>query len=113
MNLGRQVLEGVTIVSVDEPLEVDVGNAEDFKEAALRAMGDDQTVIIDASFIDFFDSAGMGALLSLQKRVAQKQGTLALAGLNRAVQDVFRMVGFDVVFVTYPDVAQAISALKR
>ena len=99
------------MVSVAEPLEVDLGNADEFKSKVLEAMGDTRLVILDAARVEFFDSAGMAALLSLQKRLAIRDGKLVLAGLNRSILEIFRMVGFDVVFETYPDVPRAVAAL--
>jgi anti-sigma B factor antagonist len=113
MRLDRQELEGVTVISVAEPLEVDVGNADEFKAKALEAMGPARLVVLDAALVEFFDSAGMAALLSLQKRAAQRQGKMVLACLNRPVEEIFRMVGFDVVFQTYRDVPEAVAALKK
>lgn len=113
MRVNRQELEGVTVISLAEPLEVDIGNADEFKAKALEAMGPSRLVVLDASLVEFFDSAGMAALLSLQKRASQRQGRVVLAHLNRPVQEIFRMVGFDVVFQTFRDVPQAVAALKE
>ncbi len=112
MRVDRQETEGVTVIVLAEPVEVDVGNADEFKSKALDAIGAAQRVVLDAARVDFFDSAGMAALLSLQKRTTQRQGKLVLAGLTRPVQDVFRMVGLDVVFETFPSVPEAVAAIK-
>lgn len=112
MRVDRQLIDGVTVVTVAEPLEVAFGNADDFREAALQAIGDATDVVLDASLVGFFDSDGMSALLTLQKRVGERRGRMVLAGLNRSIQEIFTMVGFDVVFLTYPDVPQAVAALR-
>ncbi len=113
MRLERRVVEGVTVVTLAESLEVDVGNADEFKDSALAVIGDDPLVVLDVARVDFFDSAGMAALLSLQRRVTQRNGTLVLAGLNRPVKEIFRMVGFDVIFQIFGEVSQAVAALRR
>ncbi len=113
MRVESRETEGVIVVAVTEPVEVDVGNADEFKSRTLEAIGAAQRVVLDATRVDFFDSAGMAALLSLQKRTTQRQGKLVLAGLTRPVQDVFRMVGFDVVFETFPSVPEAVAAIKE
>lgn len=112
MKMSREVIDGVTVVRLDESLEIDVGNAGGFKTFALDAMGDAPRVVLDLSRVEFFDSAGMGALFSLHKRVADRRGAIVLAGLTRPVMEMFRMVGFDVVFVCVPDVATALARLK-
>jgi anti-anti-sigma factor len=113
VRVDRQDIEGVTVISVAEPVEVDIGNADEFKTRALEALGTDSTFVLDVGRVGFFDSAGMAALLSLQKRAAQRRGKVVLACLNRPVEEVFRMVGFDVVFEVYRDVPKAVAALKK
>lgn len=112
MKIERRSVEGVLVIEVAEPVEVDIGNADAFKASALAALGAERDVVLDVSLVEFFDSAGMGALLALQKRVAERGGRIALAGVNRAVQEVFRMVGFDVIFPTYPDAAAAAASFR-
>jgi anti-anti-sigma factor len=112
MKVERQLHEGVTVVAVSESLEVDAGNAEAFRDVVLEAISDDRCVVLDASRVEFFDSAGMGVLLGIQKRLAAKNGTLVLAGLNRAILEIFQMVGFDVIFKICPDVSEAVATLQ-
>ena len=54
----------------------------------------------------------MGGLLALKKRLKQQDGQLVIAGANHSVVEVFRMVGFDVMFINHPDVASAVGALN-
>lgn len=112
MKVGRQQVEGVTVVAVSEPIEVDTGNADAFKDAILEAIGDDLRIVLDASLVEFFNSAGMGALFAVQKRLARQQGALVLAGLNQAIQEIFKMVGFDVIFEIHPEVPGAIESMQ-
>lgn len=112
MTVERHEVDGVTVVVVTDLKEVDVASADAFKESVLRAMGEDSKVVIDVSTIEFFDSAGMRVLLSIKKHIVQKNGKLVLAGLNRPARDIFRMVGFDVIFLIYPDIPQAVAAVK-
>jgi len=112
MKMVGQVLEGVTVISVAEKMEIDISNAEEFKLAALEAIGGAGSVILDATLVDFFDSAGMASLLSIQKRQVEAGGSFALAGLAQPVLEIFNMIGFDIVFKTYADVPQAITAIR-
>ncbi len=111
MNIEREDVASVVVVRVGDPVEIDVGNADEFKHDVLAEIGDAVRVVLDLSRVSFFDSAGMGALLSVQKRMAERGGAVVLAGLSRAVSDIFRMVGFDVVFVCVPDVERGIRRL--
>ncbi|HKQ61186.1 MAG TPA: STAS domain-containing protein [Candidatus Polarisedimenticolaceae bacterium] len=113
MRLERHVVGGCPVISAVETLEVNVGNCEEFRRRFAALLGAaDRSVILDAERIGFFDSAGMGSLLSLQKLLRARQGQLAVAALNRATRAVFGMVGFDVVFPTFADVASAVGALR-
>jgi anti-sigma B factor antagonist len=111
MKVTGQAFDTVVVVSIDGPAEIDIGNAEAFRDGALAAIGNATRVVVDCGYVEFFDSAGLGALLAVQKRIAERGGKLVLASVNRAVADIFRMVGFDVVFLTYPDLPRAIQAL--
>jgi anti-sigma B factor antagonist len=111
MKIVTEKVGEVVVVSVDAPVEIDVGNADAFRDGAVEGIEGATLAVIDCGFIDFFDSAGLGALLSIQKRMAERGGKLVLASVNRAVHDIFRMVGFDVVFLTYVDLPRALAAL--
>jgi anti-sigma B factor antagonist len=113
MELKRDIVDGIPVIGLAEPAEIDISNAEAFKQAFEELLQeDDRQVVLDASRVEFFDSAGMGSLLTIQKRLKVQDGQIAISGLNRSVAEVFHMVGFDVVFVTLPDVGQAVRHFK-
>jgi len=113
LRVERHLSGGVTVVSIAEPIEIDAATADAFKEAVAAAIDDAVKAVLDISLVEFFDSAGMGALLGIQKRVAQANGRLILVGQSRAVREVFQMVGFDLVFDVQPDVPLALAALNE
>lgn len=113
MRLTTSTLDGVLVITVEGPVEIDVGNADDFKAAAIEAAGDSPRVVLDCAGVEYFDSAGMGALLSLQKHVVLARGRLSLCGVNRACQEVFRMVGLDSVFTWHPTADAAAGVLRH
>jgi len=113
MNMKRDVIDGIAVIGPAEPVQIDINNVDDFENSFADQLGDDdRDVVLDASRVEFFDSAGMGALLSLQKRVQQRNGRLVIAGMNRSVSEVFRMIGFDMVFAIHPDARRAVESLK-
>lgn len=113
MKIISRDLEGVRVISPAEPLEIDLTNSRSFKELAIEAAGDSRDVVLDAKHVEFFDSSGMTALLALNKHAASRGGRLYITGLNRAIMDIFRMVGFDVVFNICDDLPQAVSRIKK
>lgn len=58
-----------------------------------------QSLILDFSDVDYVSSAGLRLLLSLQKKMAAKDG-MKLIGVNEDVNDVFEVTGFDEI-LTY------------
>ena len=113
MDLTRTVVDDVPVIGLAEKIEIDLGNFEEFKAAFAKSLKkSDRQVVLDVSNVEFFDSAGMGVLLSLQKRLKERDGQVVIAGLNRSVAEVFRMVGFDLVFVTFPGVDEAVQSFK-
>ena len=113
MELIRTVVDNVPVFGLAGHVEIDLGNFEEFKTTFRDLLKkSDRQVVLDVSNVDFFDSAGMGVLLSVQKILKQRDGQLVIAGLNRSVAEVFRMVGFDLVFVTFAGVDEAVQSFK-
>jgi anti-sigma B factor antagonist len=114
MKLERSIVGGRTVIGISEPLEINLTNCDEFKSGFLSELTEDDTsVILDASLIEFFDSAGMSSLLSLQKELKQRQGLLVLAGLKRQVLEVFQMLGFDSIFHSFADIGPAAEFLNQ
>jgi len=113
MNMKRDVIEGIAVIGPADPVQIDINNLADFEASFAAQLEDgDRDVVLDASRVEFFDSAGMGSLLGLQKIVQQRGGRMVVAGLNRSVAEVFHMIGFDMVFAIHPDARRAAESLK-
>lgn len=111
MEFASREDHGVTVVVAGGPLEVELSNADRFRDDLLAKIGDAKLAVLDATAVEFFDSAGMGALLAVHRSLEKRGGRLALAGLSRQVQEVFQMIGFDMVFPIHPDVTAAVADL--
>ena len=48
--------------------------------------------------LEYISSAGLGLLLSTQKRLAESGNSLTLTNMNKHIRDVFRYSGFDTIF---------------
>ena len=53
---------------------------------------------IDFSGLEYISSAGLGILLSNQKRLNSQGFGLKLVNLNKHIRDIFLMTGFDKIF---------------
>jgi len=55
--------------------------------------------VVDFTGLDYISSAGMGVLLGVQKRLSDSGHSLKLVNLNRHIREIFRIAGFDRVFL--------------
>ncbi|CAA7627709.1 Anti-sigma factor antagonist [Candidatus Terasakiella magnetica] len=67
-------------------------------------------LIIDMSGVDFLDSSGLGALVSLSRKLGGR-GTLALSGAREPVLSLLTMSRMDQVFVLASNIDAARKAL--
>jgi anti-sigma B factor antagonist len=60
----------------------------------------DQATSCDVSFehLDYISSAGMGALLGIQKRLSANGHGLTLTQMNRHIRELFTIAGFHHIF---------------
>jgi anti-sigma B factor antagonist len=114
VNLSYRLEAGVGIIEAKAP-RIDAAVAIQFKdrfseltgqapdgaaaEAGLTEVG---TVLLDMSEVEFLDSSGLGAVVAARKLLGSDR-TLALAGLQPAVDKVMRLTHMDRVFPIYPD----------
>ena len=58
--------------------------------------------IFDFSECTFIDSTGLGALVSIYKKCAEKDGSIKLKALNPEVEKLFKLTRLDKVFEICP-----------
>ena len=67
--------------------DVDVGNTLALRETLSSALGDGrERVLLDLQQVEFIDSAGVGLLVTGQRRAAAAGGALALAAVTPSLQ---------------------------
>ena len=65
-------------------------------------------IVVDLQDVDFVDSSGLGLLIALLKRAAQRDGDVKLAGLQKNVRMVFEITRTYKVFDIYDSVEEAL-----
>ncbi|HEX5131316.1 MAG TPA: STAS domain-containing protein [Candidatus Krumholzibacteria bacterium] len=55
--------------------------------------------VVDFAALDYISSAGMGVLLGAQKRLSGSGQALKLINMNKHIREIFRIAGFDKVFL--------------
>ncbi|GAB6067206.1 STAS domain-containing protein [Methylothermus subterraneus] len=104
MQIETEKQKGWTILRLREP-RVDAHLSDALKEFFLKLLeSGEKRLLVDLTEVRFIDSSGLGALLSGYKNANLHQGTLALAGLQPRVKEMFELTRLNRVFEVYGSV---------
>ena len=88
---------GVYLIRVEGQLIV--GNRQELKTAVQEALEHaERRFVIDFSRTGYIDSSGLGALVSISKRIREQGGELRLSGLNEDLRSLFELTKLDTLF---------------
>jgi anti-sigma B factor antagonist len=88
-----------------------VGNRHELKQKVLDALdGGERKFLIDFTNTGYIDSSGLGALVSLSKKIREQSGELRLAGLNDDLRTLFELTKLDSLFAINESVQEALAA---
>lgn len=97
MDLDVSKQNEITYVRPPGP-RLDALQTLDFKEAMRKVVGEsDGTICLDLASIEFMDSSGLGAIVSVS-RIMGNDRMLELSHLQPIVAKVFRLTKMDSVF---------------
>ncbi|MDO8528240.1 MAG: STAS domain-containing protein [Deltaproteobacteria bacterium] len=83
---------------------LDADSVAHFKKTAYElADGGKNCMVLDCSALDFVDSMGLGALISLLRRLRTGKGDLKIAALSNDVRSVFEITRLHRLFEITPD----------
>ena len=112
MRIVEQKIGSNVILSVLEPRLV-ADKAQSFKDAVARYCSDGPTsMVLDLAKVEFIDSTGLGAILSVLKRMP-KGSELLVCRLNEAVTNMFMLTRMDRVFTICKTVDEAVTVLSH
>ena len=90
---------------------LDASVAPAFRQAVLQLVeGGDTRLVLDLSGLEFLDSSGLGAMVSILKALGSRGG-LAVCGLQGSVLSLFKLTRMDQVFVIVADRDEAVARL--
>ena len=90
---------------------LDADSVAGFKKLAYDLVNDGSTrFVIDCTNLSFIDSMGLGVLISLLRRVRQREGDVKVASLTDEVKTIFEITRLHRLFDVCSD---SNSALKR
>ena len=99
---------GVAVIRVDGQLIV--GNRQELKDLIQAALErGERRILVDFSHTGYIDSSGLGALVSMCKRVRELGGELKLSGLNDDLRSLFELTKLDTLFVIADTPQQALA----
>jgi anti-sigma B factor antagonist len=80
-------------------------------ESLAAAFGSGHRLVLDFSEVRLLTSAGIGALINIDRECRAKGGRMALFGLSDELMGLLKMTKLDRVFTIKPDEAGAIAAV--
>lgn len=99
---------GVLVVEVEGQLIV--GNRQELKATIQTALDNgERKLLIDFGKTGYIDSSGLGALVSISKKVREQGGELRLAGLNEDLRSLFELTKLDTLFAIADSSTQALA----
>ncbi len=99
---------GVTVIAVDGQLIV--GNRQELKNLVQDALEEgDRKFLIDFAGTAYIDSSGLGALVSISKKIREHGGELRLAELNEDLRALFELTKLDTLFAIAESRAEALA----
>jgi anti-sigma B factor antagonist len=112
MKIAIETKGAVMLVRV-QANQVGADTADQFRTQILKDLPrEGARVALDLTLVEFMDSSGLGALVSLLKAV-RPTGELVLFGLKPSVQEILRLTHLDSVFVAAPNEDAAFALFTR
>lgn len=109
MSFSLERTDDILIVTVEGQLVVT--NRQEFKQSILDAVEQGvRLVVVDFTSSGYIDSSGLGALVSLSRRLREGGGDLRLVGLNEDLRTLFELTRLDALFPLYATRADALAA---
>lgn len=104
---------GIGVVLVSKALTAATVDA--FRDQLLQWQAAEPEVknyVIDLEQVDFMDSAGLGTLIAVLKRVTEQGGDMKIANLQKKPRMVFEITRAYKVFEIYESVEEAIKGFE-
>lgn len=111
MRFETESVDNILIVSPPQG-DLDASNSDEFKRDIAAVVDGYKKVILNIEPVPFMDSAGMGALLSVYKKVMADGGQFRIYGLSKEVKTLFDLVRMQRLFEIHQEKESAVQSLK-
>ena len=109
MGFSKTLNDGVAILKVEGQLIV--GNRQELKGMVQEGLDQgERKFVIDCTQTGYIDSSGLGALVSLSRKVREQGGELRIAGLNEDLRALFELTKLDTLFHISPTADEALAS---
>ncbi len=110
MLLEHTEKDNVMVVKLLEK-RLDAHIAVSFKEKLAGFIEQGHTrILLDMAAVEFIDSSGLGAIVSVLKQAGTKNGELMICSLQDATLSMFKLTRMDKVFNIYAQESDALAA---
>ena len=80
--------------------DMDIHTSPDFKEQVIRSYEQKKTdLLIDGEKLEYIDSTGLGALISILKRVKENDNKIYLSNIKPNIRKLFDITELDKLFI--------------
>jgi anti-anti-sigma factor len=110
--IQAQNLDGVILVIVQGRLDAH-GTKELDQQLHSLLQPADLCLVLDTAGVDYLSSAGLRTLLTVQKKLDQRGGNLAISGMQAYCRKVLDLAGFSRTFPLFDQQAEAIAFCRR
>jgi len=112
MDWNKELRQGNVIVSPCGP--VDQESAEDCESRLVSSVAEASSsggsLIIDFCKVDYMSSVGLRSLMMAVKAAEQTSVKILVTGMNETMQEIFRISGFEKLFVVCENLDSALAA---
>lgn len=109
MDIQKRMEGDIAVLSIEGRL--DLTSASVLKDMSKQVIkSESKKMILNLDKVDFINSSGLGALVSILKDVRSSQGSMKLTNLAPYVKEIFDITQLANIFDIFPDEKQAISS---
>ncbi len=112
MNIETKQDNGLLFV---KPLDksIEAANSKDFRGKIIDLINQGNSIVIlNLSQVEFMDSSGLGALISILKLLANSQGKIVICEAQNQITKIFTLTRLDQVFQLFSNEKEAIVFLE-
>lgn len=99
------------LIVIPQGKRLDASTSTSLKSTLVDFINEGATrIVLDLSGLDFIDSSGLGAMISILKTLGD-DGEIVLCGISQTLMSLFRLTKLDRIFQIFPTADEAVQAL--